>query len=89
MRRCFLCGRTTGLERHHVFGAAHRDLSDRLGLVVDLCAWCHREGPDAAHRSAETMQLLHEYGQRKAMHDFGWTVEEFQARFGKNYLDDA
>ena len=86
MRRCFLCGATQRIERHHLFGAAHRDLSEELGLVVDLCAWCHREGPDAAHRSAETMQLLHEYGQRMAMREQGWTADEFRIVFGKNYL---
>ena len=86
MRKCFLCGATYGLERHHLFGAANRYKSDALGLVVDLCAWCHREGPDAAHRSTETMQLLHEYGQQKAMREQGWTAEEFCVAFGKNYL---
>ena len=86
MRRCFLCGATQRIERHHLFGAAHRDLSEELGLVVDLCAWCHREGPDAAHRSAETMQLLHEYGQTIAMQRYGWSKDEFRAIFGKNYL---
>ena len=86
MRKCFLCGATRDLERHHVFGAAHRNLSEEYGLVVDLCPRCHREGPEAAHRSAETMQLLHEYGQRLAMYRQGWTAEEFRRIFGKNYL---
>ena len=83
-----MCGKTVNLEEHHIFGGTgRRDLSDLYDLKVDLCARCHREGPDAAHRSAETMQLLHEYGQRKAMHDFGWTAEEFAKRFWKNYVD--
>ena len=86
MRKCFLCGATRDLERHHIFGAANRDLSESYDLVVDLCPWCHREGPEAAHRSAETMQLLHEYGQRLAMHRQGWTAEDFRKIFGKNYL---
>ena len=82
-----MCGRTTELECHHLFGGTRRKQADQLGLVVDLCAWCHREGPEAAHRSAETMQRLHEYGQLAAMEAFGWDVEEFVAVFGKNYLD--
>lgn len=32
------------------------------------------------------MQYLHEYGQRKAMQENGWTVEQFREVFGKNYL---
>ena len=86
MRRCFLCGRTGALERHHLFGGSKRDWSESLGLVVDLCPWCHREGPAAAHRDAETMQLLHEYGQRLAMQRFNWTIEDFRLECGKSYL---
>lgn len=32
------------------------------------------------------MQKLHEYGQKKAMEEQGWTVDEFRQVFGKNYL---
>lgn len=32
------------------------------------------------------MQRLHEYGQRKAMKEQGWTVEDFRREFYKNYL---
>lgn len=53
-----------------------------------MCAGCHREDPDAVHRSAETMKQMHEYGQRLAMERFGWTVAEFMERLGKNYLDE-
>ena len=89
---CFLCGRNgqgDSLERHHIFGAANRDLSERYGLVVHLCGErCHRNGPKAAHRCAETMSVLHAYGQRKAMQENGWTAEQFRQVFGKNYLED-
>jgi hypothetical protein len=27
------------------------------------------------------------YGQRKAMHEQGWSIEDFRREFGKNYLD--
>lgn len=88
VRTCFRCGKTCRIERHHIFGGARRDLSDRLGLVVDLCAGCHREDPDAVHRSAKTMQQLHEYGQRLAMERFGWTIDQFRNMLGKNYLNE-
>jgi hypothetical protein len=32
------------------------------------------------------MQRLHEYGQKKAMEEQGWTEDEFRQHFGKNYL---
>jgi hypothetical protein len=34
------------------------------------------------------MQYLHEYGQRKAMQEQGWTVDEFREIFGRSYIND-
>lgn len=91
-RGCWLCGRNGSadpLDRHHIFGAANRKKSEKYGLVVDLChSSCHLFGPKAAHNNAETMQKLHEYGQRKIMKEKGWTKEKFIQEFGKNYLED-
>ena len=89
-RRCWLCGAPEGreyLDRHHIFGGSNRKKSEKYGLVVDLCHFsCHIFGPKAAHRNAETMQRLHEYGQKKAMEEQGWTTADFIREFGKNYL---
>jgi len=91
-RECFLCGRNgTGdpLDRHHIFGGALRKKSEKYGLVVYLCHHdCHEFGKKAVHRCAETRQMIQEYGQRKAMAEQGWTVEEFRLEFGKNYLEE-
>lgn len=87
---CFLCKRNRHagrLELHHIFGAANRKLSTEYGLCVTLCEECHRLGKHAVHQSAETMQYLHEYGQRKAMKENGWTIEQFREVFGKNYIN--
>lgn len=90
-KKCFLCGRNGNgdrLERHHIFGAANRSKSEKYGLVVWLCGErCHRNGKYSAHQNGEVMKYLHQYGQRKAMQDQGWTVEQFMEVFGKNYLD--
>lgn len=91
-KHCFLCGKNGSqdrLERHHIFGGPYRNASEKYGLVVYLCGdSCHRNGPKAAHRNAETMTLLHAYGQKKAMREQGWTVEQFRQVFGRNYLED-
>ncbi len=90
MKKCILCGRNGNgdpLERHHIFGGAFRKKSEKYGLVVYLCGdRCHRNGKDAAHVNPETAAKLHRYGQRKAMREQGWTVEEFMQVFRKNYL---
>lgn len=90
MRKCFLCGRNGSidpLDRHHLFGGSNRKKSEKYGLVVDLChSSCHIFGQKAVHNNAETMQKLHEYGQRKAMEENGWTIDDFRREFGKNYI---
>ena len=90
MRECWLCGRngtSDPLDRHHIFGASNRNKSEKYGLTVFLChRRCHLYGKYAAHNNAETMHLLHQYGQRKVMEERGWTIEEFRKKFGRSYL---
>ena len=88
--KCWMCKRNRHagrLEHHHIFGGARRKLSTRYGLIVTLCPDCHRNAEWAVHRSAETMLVLHRYGQKKAMEEQGWSVEQFVSVFGKNYLE--
>ena len=91
MDKCFLCGRNGNgdrLDRHHIFGGSRRKLSEKYGLVVLLChERCHIFGEYSVHQNAEIMDYVHRYGQRKAMIEQGWTVEEFREIFGANYLN--
>ena len=91
-KACFLCGRngtTDPLDAHHIFGGANRKLSEKYALVVPLCHnRCHENGKDAVHRNAATAQALHEFGQRLCMERMGWSIEEFRAVFGRNYLPE-
>ena len=84
---CFLCGNYETVEKHHIFGGPFRKKADRLGLTVMLCPWCHQYDGDSAHQSAETRKVLHRYGQRKAMAEQGWTVDDFIREFGRNHLE--
>jgi hypothetical protein len=88
-RVCWLCGRSgAALDRHHIFGGSNRAKSERYGLVVLLCHdSCHIFGKNAVHQNADTMQMLHEYGQQLAMQKYGWSISEFRSLFGKNYLE--
>lgn len=72
----------------HIFGAANRDKSEQLGLVVWLCGErCHRLGRLSVHQNAEVMDYVHRYGQMKAMKEQNWTKEQFREVFHANYLD--
>lgn len=87
---CWRCGRNGAidpLDRHHIFSGSNRKKSEKYGLVVYLCHHdCHIFGANAAHKNKDTAQALHEYGQRKAMEEQGWTTEDFIREFGRNYL---
>lgn len=84
---CFLCGNWEQLEEHHIFSGPFRPISTKYKLTVRVCPRCHREDRDAIHRSGATRLEVQKYGQRKAMREQGWSVEEFVEVFGKNYLE--
>lgn len=83
---CFICGKWGNVEKHHIFGGAYRQKSDKYDLTVYLCHSCHNEPPKGAHHNKETMLALRQWGQTKAMNEQQWTITDFIREFGKNYL---
>ena len=90
---CFNCGRYCFTERHHIFGGANRKLSEKDGLVVDLCPDCHNRPPNGVHFNKERMDALRRYGQTVYENNLiadGKTRLEartaFIKRYGKNYI---
>ena len=85
-----MCGRNGSadpLDKHHIFGGAYRSKSEKYGLYVYLCHHdCHIFGELAAHKNSDTMRFLHQYGQRKAMKENGWTIDDFIREFGRSYI---
>lgn len=84
-RCCYFCGGQRNLERHHVFGGAHRKKSDRLGLTVWLCHTHHNEPPYGVHFNRRHMDWLRAEGQKAYEEKLG-TREDFMREFGRNYL---
>ena len=83
--RCFFCGRQTGLERHHVFGGvANRPLSERFGLWIYCCDFCHRDPKNGVQYNKEKNQSLKRLAQIafEARHSH----DEWMETFRKNYL---
>lgn len=83
---CYLCRSYSWLEEHHIYGAGNRKISERYGLKVYLCHYCHNEPPNGIHFNAETNNALKAKVQKIAMEHYGWSVEDFIKIFGKNYL---
>ncbi len=87
-RKCYFCGSYRNIEKHHVFGGSLRKKSDKYGLVVDLCHWCHNEPPNGVHFNRERSLILKRMAQKKVMQEHGWTKETFIREFDKNYLEE-
>ena len=92
VRCCYLCGGNGSmdpLDKHHIFGGPNRAKSEKYGLYVYLCHnKCHIFGKHAVHNDAAVMNELRAEGQRVAMRRNGWSIEDFRAEFGANYLDE-
>ena len=85
--RCFLCGRNDWIETHHIFnGTANRKKSEKYGLKVNLCHWCHNEPPRGVHFNSDMDLRLKRIAQKEAMEYYRWTIDDFIKIFGKNYL---
>lgn len=83
-RQCHICGSFRWIECHHVFGGPYRKASERFGLKVDLCHWCHNEPPNGVHFNRENdLRLKREY---QALFEAEHNHEEFIRIFGRNYL---
>ena len=82
--RCFLCGRMTDLECHHVMsGTANRKLSEQYGLKVYLCRE-HHTGDTGVHKNREKADSLKRLAQIafEARHSH----DEWMQIFRKIYL---
>lgn len=79
---CYLCGRRA-TETHHIFGASNRKFSEKYGLKVPLCHWCHNEPPFGVHHNRENDLVLKRVGQ--TLFTKYYPSENFVEIFGRNY----
>lgn len=82
--RCFFCGKTVGLETHHIWGGvANRKLSDKYGLTVRVCHDCHvgKDGVQYNRAKADSLKRLGQIAfEARHSHD------EWMGIFKKNYI---
>lgn len=87
MTRCFLCGRSNRkLDRHEPLQGPYRAKSKADGLWVLLCHYPCHEGPTGAHGDRKTREYLCAYAQGRAMEVYGWTLDQWRERYGKNWM---
>ena len=81
---CFICGKKIGLERHHCIGGSNRKNSEKYGLTVYLCHFCHNEPPRGVHFNKDTADYIRQEAQKAF--EKTHTREEFIKIFGRNFL---
>lgn len=79
---CFLCGKHRQTDKHHVFGAANRNRSEKDGLTVYLCRECHEE----AHRNYSVNVALKAYAEQIWIETYRKSIQAFIDEYGKNYI---
>lgn len=81
---CFLCqGRAT--EEHHcIHGTANRKLSEKYGLKVYLCPYCHRISKLAVHNNYFTDTKIKQIAQQRFTEEY--PELNFIKVFGKSFL---
>ena len=85
--RCWFCGTTQNLHTHHIYGGANRNISEKHGFKVRLCAFHHNLGGngECVHRCRE-MDLELKRACQEAYEE-EHSREEFIKLIGKSYLD--
>ena len=84
-RRCYKCGVTTNLHKHHIFGGANRNRSEYFGCWVYLCAYHHNMSDSGVHFNKRFDKELKEACQERWEWNYG-NGDEFRAVFGKSWL---
>lgn len=86
-RHCWVCGKLTELEEHHVFFGPKRQLSEKYGLKVYLCPEHHRYQPSGVHGGNRELDLrLKRFAQKRFEDRFGH--ELFMKVFGRNWISE-
>lgn len=80
---CEICQKWRELEKHHVYGAGKRMVSERYGAVVFICRECH---DDLHHHHPSQYLWLKKDWQRRLMTEHEWDVYDFIRVFGRSYL---
>ena len=83
-KECFFCKSQVWLEDHHIFGGANRSRSEKYGLKVWLCHYCHNEPPRGVHHNRTNMDKLRAIGQRAFQEKY--PDKDFVFEFGRNFL---
>ena len=88
-RECYICGRVTDLEKHHVLGgflSNNRNLSETYGLWVYVCKKHHTDPKEGVQYNKELNLKLKQEAQRAFQKFYGRSM--WMRLFKKNYIGE-
>ena len=85
-KECYITGSTYNLHKHHIYGNANRDISEKNGFWVYLVGRLHNQSDDGVHckNGYELNLKLKKECQMKFEEQH--SREEFMRLIGRNYL---
>lgn len=84
---CIVCGTPFNLHRHHIYaGTGRRQISERYGCWVYLCARHHNASNAGVHFNKKLDIKLKQTAQKAWEYQNG-SREDFIKTFGRNYID--
>lgn len=85
-QNCYVCGTPYGLHKHHIFeGIGRRQVSERYGCWVYLCARHHNMSDEGVHFNKSLDEKLKRICQEEWEKRYG-DRDEFRKHFRRSYL---
>lgn len=84
---CFFCKSTRWLEWHHIFNASNKKHSEKYGMMIRVCHWCHNEPPLGIHHNKGARRRLQRLAQTRFENVF--RDLNFIEIFGRNYKGES
>lgn len=83
-KKCYVCGTTRDLHKHHIYFGSNRKLSEKYGCWVYLCAPHHNMSNKGVHSDRELDLRLKKECQQAF--EKKHSRDEFMRIFGRNWL---
>ena len=81
---CYVCGKLTDLQDHHIYFGSKRRTSERNGFKAWLCITHHTENKTGVHSNRELDLTLKRHCQ--TVYEKNHSREDFMKLTGRNYL---
>ena len=87
VRKCYKCGTTYDLHKHHIFGGGRRKQSEKYGCWCYLCGKHHNLSNAGVHFYKPFDLQLKIECEHKLIYSYGWSIDRFIYTFGRNYFE--